>query len=148
MASRGRRRISSRQKAVLDDIFVEGMDETEAIGKHGVSAGLFRKWLGQEAFAEEVDYRLDSALRQSEFKLARYAPKAAERLIALTNMEKEETARRACLDIIASCKQRSAMAQAPSPEKTPAEENLQVSSHLTPETASRLLKALAADESE
>ncbi len=139
MASRDRRRLSGRQMAVLNDIFVKGIDEIEVLDKHKVSGGLFRKWLGQEAFADEVDYRLDSACRQSEFKLARYAPKAADRLIELTGSKKEEAARRACLDIIASCNQRPARAQ------TPAEENLQIS-HLTPETVSRLLKALAADE--
>ena len=140
-----RRRVSAKQKAVLKALFVDGMDEAEAIGKHGVSGAMFRKWLGQEAFGYEVEYWLDSARRQSEFKLTLYAPKAADRLIKLTGSKKEESARRACLDIIASCKQRPARVQAPASEK-PAEENFQVNSDLTPETASRLLKALAAEK--
>ncbi|MCK5175573.1 MAG: hypothetical protein KAR47_19415 [Planctomycetes bacterium] len=144
MASRKRRRISAKQKAVLNDIFVKGIDEVAVLGKHKVDGRLFRRWLGQEAFADEVDYRLDSARRQSEFKLALYAPKAADRLIKLIESGKEEPARRACLDIIASCNQRPAMAQAAA--ETPAEENLQISSRMTPETVSRLLKALAAEK--
>lgn len=98
-----RKYLTKRQLAVIEDLIVGDMDEAELLKKHGLSRRLFRHWMSSEEFTAELSFRMDSACRQSSFLLARYAHVAAAKLVALTNSEKDETVRKACLDVLASC---------------------------------------------
>ncbi len=93
--------LSSKQKAFIEALAAGATDVSAALEKHGVSRQLYRQWLARPAFADELAFRRDCAQQQSRMILARFAPAAAARLVALTDSEKEETARRACLDILA-----------------------------------------------
>ncbi|NLT78663.1 MAG: hypothetical protein GXX98_19255, partial [Planctomycetes bacterium] len=79
------------------------------------------------------------AYREARLVLARHAPKAAKTLIDLTKCQKEETARRACLDIVAPP---TAPGAAETPHKAAEHDPI---AELPPETATRLLAALAAE---
>ena len=129
----GSRRVSCRQMAVIDDLFAGEFDEIEVMQKHGVSRRVYRKWLGQKAFSDEIDFRIESARRQSRMIIAQSAPKAADRLVSLANSGKGETARKACLDIIS---------QQAVKDKGKEETN-DVGEAISGETAARLLKSLA-----
>ena len=94
--------LNRKQRALLDEIFTGDMDEDEVLAKHRIKRSDYRFWLGQENFRNEFFSRLESARRQSRLIITRYAPVAAARLVSLMNSDKEETARRACLDIIAA----------------------------------------------
>ena len=98
--SRKKKRLSRRQLLVIDDLFNAGLGEPAVLRKHGVSNCIFRKWLADDVFGSEVRFRTESAHRQSRLIIAQYLPVAAAKLVQLTESEKEETARRACLDII------------------------------------------------
>jgi primosomal protein N'' len=102
---RMKRRLTRKQLAVLDDLFSSdgSVSESAAGGileKHGVSAADYRRWHSEEAFSQEYEARLAALGRQSRLLIARYASYAAAKLIALTESENQETARKACLDII------------------------------------------------
>jgi len=97
---RMRKQLSKKQLDVIDDLFTEDMDEVDVLKKHDVKSKLYRKWLGDKLFADELKFRIESGKRQSELILAKFTPMAAAKLVALTEGSKEETVRKACLDII------------------------------------------------
>ena len=137
------KKLSKRQLAVIDDMFDGELDEQSVLAKHKVSRSTYDRWLADDSFAEQFDRRIASAHRQSELIIAKYAPLAAAKLVQLTESAKEETARKACLDIISLPKIGAKEAERPDKTKkdsgNPAEQ-------LPEATVSRLLAALAEAE--
>jgi transposase-like protein len=147
-------KLSRRQQQVITDLFESDLDEARVLARHGVSANLFRRWLAQPQFRRQLAGRIESARRQSEIIIARFAPVAAARLVELAASGKDETARRACLDIISLpsagsqtgfTPDKSSLAQ---PDKTGPDtpDAPGGTAKLSPETASRLLAALAEEQ--
>jgi hypothetical protein len=95
-------RVTKKQEEVLNDLFKGDRSEIEVLKKYKVSAAFYRKWFDDEVFADEFSFRMEAGKRQCELIIANYAPVAAAKLIGLTECEKEETMRKACLDIISS----------------------------------------------
>lgn len=137
-----RKGLTKRQLDVIEDLILGDMDEPQLLEKHKLTPRLFRLWMSQEDFAEELWLRMTSSHRQSIFLLARYAPMAAAKLIGLTDSDKSETVRKTCLDIIGAAERQpesargGAAVEALSAEKLPA---LPISG----EKASEMLKMLA-----
>jgi hypothetical protein len=128
--------LTKKQRAVIDDLFAGVADEKQILEKHKVSRRVFDKWLADENFKEEFERRQDYARRQSELIIVRYATFAAAKLVQLTESANQETARKACLDIINLLR--------PNSEPKPAEQDpAEQLPDLPPELASRLLTALA-----
>jgi len=132
--------ITKRQRAVIEDLFAGEIDKQQILEKHKINRRLYDKWLTEENFAGEFDWLLKSAHRQSELIIARYASIAAAKLVQLTESENQETARKACLDIINYLRP-GATTTSVSDEK-PEGERLP---ELPPELAGRLLAALASE---
>lgn len=99
------RKLTKKQLAVIADLFEGGLDEAEVLAKHKVGTRLYRAWLGDELFADELKFRIDSARRTGELIIARYTPVAAAKLVGLIDSDKDETVRRACLDIMSAGRQ-------------------------------------------
>ncbi len=143
----GNRKLSKRQLAVIDELFRGELDEQAVLDKHKVSRGLYNKWLADSdvgGFTDEFDRRIESAFRQSTALIARYAPLAAAKLVQLIGSDKEETVRKACLDIISMpvfSRDKKLPAKG---ESESAEAPLQ--NGLSAEAASRLLSALAEEK--
>ena len=129
--------LSRRQLAVIDDLFTTEMGEQDVLDKHNVSSAMYDRWLADERFSQYYERRVTRAYREARVLLARYARLAASRLVHLANDGDGETARKACLDIVAPRTIADATA-AP----TGAEDNTSYV-ELPPEIASRLLAALA-----
>jgi hypothetical protein len=131
----------SKQLGVLKDLFTGQLGEEEVLKKWRVTRRTYVGWHTTASFAAEYKRRLKQAKLEGERILARYSSTAASKLVELTQSEKEETARKACLDIInhpdRKAKSRSARKTEPKAEELP---------ELPPETVSRLLAALAEDE--
>jgi len=137
------KKLTRRQRAVMDDLFTSELDEQAVLQKHNVSHALYNRWLAGECFAEHFESRIAQACRSGRIVLARYATAAAVKLIELTDCEKEETARKACLDIISLQGPNQAN---PRPTARAENEATPPDSELPPETASRILAALAGDK--
>ncbi|MHC4543517.1 MAG: hypothetical protein ACYTDW_04450 [Planctomycetota bacterium] len=95
-----RKKLSKKQLAVIDDLFSGELDEQVVLEKHKVTRNIYNRWLADELFVSEFDLKIMSAHRQSAVLIAKYAPLAAAKLVQLTESDKEETARKACMDII------------------------------------------------
>lgn len=135
--------ITKKQRDVIDDLFAGEANEQQILKKHKVNRRLYDKWLMDENFTNEFDRRLESARRKSDLIIARFAYLAASKLALLTESENQETARKACLDIISLLRKDKPASQdetADNSENHPAE--------LPPELAGRLLAALANAEAE
>jgi hypothetical protein len=96
----GTEELTSRQGAVLDGLFGGELGEAEVLARHKVKPRTFYAWLGEYAFIAELKQRAEAANRKAEILLAAYRPQAAARLIELTKIDKDNTARLACLDIL------------------------------------------------
>jgi CRP-like cAMP-binding protein len=132
-------KLSQRQLDVIEDLFAGELDEQAVLEKRRVSPRLYRKWQADDAFIEQFQRRIAAAYRRSAALLARSAPKAAARLVQLTQCDKEETARKACLDVISmqtplSAPPRPKAAGPDVPEQSPT---------LSDQTASKILALLA-----
>ena len=137
-----KKRLSKKQLAVIEEMFSEQFDEQQVLDKHKVSRNVYNKWLADSAFADEFDRRTASARRQGELIIAKYASLAAAKLVQLTESKSQETARKACLDIISlpSAKK----PQGPSETEQAGEQQPQLSD----ETVSKLLAVLAEEKQE
>lgn len=101
----GRRKyLTEKQLAVLDDLFNSELDERAVLKKHRVRRGTYERWLADETFSERFKQYVNVLSRRSELLLAKSSCAAAKKLIELTESEKGEIARRACLDIMGTPK--------------------------------------------
>ncbi|MCX5646991.1 MAG: hypothetical protein NTZ17_20270 [Phycisphaerae bacterium] len=133
-------KLTRRQAAVIEDLFTSKLDEQKVLEKHHVSPRLFEQWLADKRFAEQLERRIAHAHRQSRMILAHCVPEAATKLAGLMDSQNQETARKACLDII-SLEARVARQESPDTASDPA--GSPPAHTLSTETASRLLAALA-----
>ena len=130
--------LTKKQKAVLDDLFSGELTTREVFEKWKVSRRTYYRWHNQECFSVEFDRLMALARNEPDLVFARYSSNVAERLVGLTACEKEETSRKACMDII-TYPDRKAGYRVKTKEP-PKEEPLP---ELPPELASRLLTTLA-----
>ena len=138
-----RKKLSKKQFAVMEDLFSGELDEQAVLEKHKVSRNVYSRWMANELFVSEFDRRIMSAHRQSAALITRYAPLAAAKLVQLTESEKEEIVRKACLDIISLQALLDKRIAQPGESQTEQTQPLQ---QITGQTASRLLAALAQTE--
>jgi hypothetical protein len=132
------KRLSKKQLSVIGDLFVGQLDEQAILDKHEVSRAVFVKWQMGRRFVEEFNRRIAALNRQGELIIARYAPLAAAKLVGLTESQSQETARKACIDIIEFPNQTVKKADEPADKN----DKGAAPKELPPETASRLLAAL------
>ena len=137
---RNYRRLGKRQLAVITDIFENALTEADALEKNRVSKWLYKKWLDNPFFLAEFDARFDEALRRSKFLIAHCLPLAVQRLVQLIVSEKDETARKACLDLISLQLSNAGLQNSKNPQ--PRNKLPQISD----EKASRMLAILAEPE--
>ena len=138
-----RKKLSKKQLAVIDDLFSGELDEQVILDKHKVRRNVYNRWLAGGLFLSEFDRRIMSARHQSEALIAKYAPLAVAKLVQLTESEKGETARKACVDIISLPALLSKRIVQPSESQTGETQPLQ---QITEQRAGRLLAALAQEE--
>ena len=134
------KKLTKKQLAVIDDLFSGELDEQVILDKYKVRRNVYNRWLADGLFTSEFDRRIMSAHRQSAALIAKYAPLAAAKLVQLTESEKEETARKACMDIISLPALLDKRIVRPGELQTT---ETQLPQQLTEQAAGRLLAALA-----
>jgi hypothetical protein len=138
------KQLTKKQLDVIEDLFAGELDEQAILDKYKLSRKLYNQWRNDESFAEQFEKRITDSYRQSDVLIARYAPVAAAKLIQLTESDKPETARKACLDIISMPTLTANRKTQPSGEPQPA--NAQLPASLNAETAGKLLAVLAEEK--
>ena len=103
------------QLAVMDDLFAGRLDEQAILDKHNVKRDVYSRWCASDGWREEFNRRIGQLSRAGELIIARYVALAAAKLVALTESENQETARKACLDIISMLNTRREQRTADSP---------------------------------
>ena len=133
--------LSKKQRGVLFDLFSGHFTVEEVLEKRKITRRTYQKWHAQEYFAAEFKRLLELAQNEHQLVFARYAPDIAMKLVTLTTAEKEEIARKACMNVIVNhdCKAKNKSENAPKPPEEPIRE-------LPPELASKLLTALTEHE--
>ncbi len=135
------KKLTKRQSAVIDDLFAGELEEQAILKKHHVRRYEYERWLADGRFAAQLELRIVHGHRQGRITLARYAATAAVKLVELAASGKGETARKACLDIIAPLAPADQNSRADGgSDETPV---VPSPGGLTPELAGRLLAALA-----
>ena len=137
--------LSTKQFAVIEDLFEGELEEQVIQEKHNLSRKLYDKWLADKDFIDRLNKRLAWEHRRGEFMLARYTRVAVSNLVRLTDCNKPETARKACLDMITmrynhlSDRSSSGTPALPAGDTTSQFESM----NLAPETTSKSLAVLA-----
>ena len=140
----GRRKcLTQKQLTVLDDLFNSDLDEQVVLDKHKVRRSTYDRWLEDKLFAERFKQYVNGLKRRSELLLAKYSCLAAAKLVQLTESENQETARKACLDIMSVPKVVGKETKASTDPQSIVDKQAQ---QLLPQTASRLLAALAEEK--
>jgi hypothetical protein len=140
------KQLSKRQLAVIEDLFAGELEEQAILEKYNVSKNLYNRWLADDRFIHQFNEHISRAYRQSQLIIARYATLAAAKLVQLTGSDSQETARKACLDIIGFSGQGSGSSIASSAPRAPDPTPVEASDQLSVEAASRLLAALAEEQ--
>ena len=133
------KQLTKKQIQVIDVLFKNVKEESEILQKLNVSWMMYNKWFADEIFAEEFNNRIAAEKKRAAAYIACSASKAIDNLVTLSGGT-SETARKACLDLIAL--QSQAITQ-PQPQPQAPEQSDSPKSDLSPETASRILAALA-----
>lgn len=124
--------LTKKQLDVIDDWFENGGNEAAVLRKYHITHKKWKKWISDKAFNAAVADKVKAVQRQSQILIAQYVPMAAAKLIQLCGSEKEETSRKACLDILAMRMDDNKQSTDDENEKTMLDE----------ETASKILAAL------
>lgn len=140
-----RKYLSQRQLTVLDDLLNSDLDEQAVMDKHKISRNTYNRWQADELFVDEFNRRIASAHRQSVALIARYAPLAAAKLVQLTESKNQETARKACLDIMSVPKVVGKETKASTDPQSVGDRRAK---QISDATANRLLAALAQEEND
>jgi hypothetical protein len=138
------KKLTKRQLDVIEELFAGHLDEQAILDKYKLSRKVYNKWRNNDDFIEQFEKRIAAAYRQSTVLIARYAHVAAAKLIELTDSDKPETARKACLDIIS-------MPTLTAGKKAPSSDEPQYADTPPPvsfnaETAGKLLAVLAEEK--
>ena len=97
--------LNKRQKDVARALYEGRQSEAEITERFRLGRHRLGQWLATAEFQEELGRLCQSSLRETRFILTRYGPIAALRLAELLGAEKDDTARRAALDMIDRCLQ-------------------------------------------
>jgi len=135
---------TAKQSAVLDALFEGVLGLDDVLRKHKVPRATFSRWLADERFVGEFERRIEWLSLQSRAIIARYSALAAAKLVQLTESQSQETARKACLDVISLPRSFAAETRT-AVNQTRAEP---VEQGLSPQIAGRILAALADEDTD
>lgn len=125
------------QLALIADLVMGDKDERAVLEDHGVLPRLYHKWLGQEAFVEELERVQEVARQRHVLRLARHTPTAVDGLVRMMKEGSGEVVRKVCLDLLS--------VQGPG-AKDGAGSRAPRAPRMTKGQASRILKVLAEND--
>ena len=144
MAKKQDKKAASKSKALVAvDEILKGGEGAEVLKHHRIEPEAFDKLLNDPKFALQVSNRIGLSIIRTKLLIAQYAQAATAKLISLTECEKEETARKACLDVITLATKQSDITL----QKEKVSEIVEsANAPITPDQASKMLAVLADDD--
>jgi hypothetical protein len=91
--------LTRKQKLVARALF-DGVSGEEMLERYGVSGKQLGKLVKKDEFQEELQGYCDTAVYEMRCTLSRFGPTAALRLVSLLKSEKDDTVRRAALELV------------------------------------------------
>ncbi|MDD5458612.1 MAG: hypothetical protein PHF37_04405 [Phycisphaerae bacterium] len=128
--------LNARQRRIIKALLEGKLDEDAILKRCEVSRATYDLWFDNELFRAELGKRLAAIRRRNEARLEVFMATAAAKLVQLTESKNQETARKACLDII---KMNTASKQKCTDKN---DKKRQETHSLDPETAKKLSKFL------
>jgi translation elongation factor EF-Ts len=123
--------VTKKQKDFLTEIIDNRLTVEEAMKKGRINQITLRKWFSSQPFIIELAKRIECLVKRADMLISQHRLTAVERLLRLTDSEKEETARKACLDILKLTSSGKSTAKEPDMPS------------FSPQTAAKLLEILA-----
>jgi len=137
--------VSETKALVAVDEILKGESEDKTLKRHRIEPEAFDKLLNNPKFVLQVSNRIGLSIIRTKLLIAQYAQAATAKLIHLTECDKEETARKACLDVITlATKQSDITIQ--KEKVSQIIEDANSPTELTEDQASKMLALLAEDD--
>jgi len=137
--------VSETKALVAVDEILKGESEDKTLKRHRIEPEAFDKLLNNPKFVLQVSNRIGLSIIRTKLLIAQYARAATAKLIHLTECDKEETARKACLDVITlATKQSDITIQ--KEKVSQIIEDANSPTELTEDQASKMLALLAEDD--
>ncbi len=124
-------KVNKKQRDFLDEILNNRTTVELASEKLQISGDCLCRWFASPTFIEELASRIELITKRADMLISQNRLTAAEKLVCLTGCDKEETARKACLDILELTAR-----QKQDPNKTS-------TAKISPELAAKLLNVIA-----
>lgn len=100
--------LSKQQVRLAADVYGGRLSEKALSSRHKVSLRVLREWLRMPEFQAELQRLCDESMQETRCTISRYGPVAALKLAELLASGKEDTVRRAALDLVDRCLKNSA----------------------------------------
>lgn len=97
--------MTPRYRSIMEDIISGKFDNFEISQRHKITTYRLEQVCNSKLFRRELSRRIAIQQERSRQMLIEAWPAAVSKLLALIDSEKEETARKACLDIISTIKE-------------------------------------------
>ena len=95
--------LTIKQKKVAQAVYEGRLSETEIAEQFKISPQLLGKWLQSETFQQELHRLCETSIHETRCIISRFGPTAALQLATLLSSEKDDTKRRAALDLVDRC---------------------------------------------
>jgi hypothetical protein len=92
--------VNKKQKNFLNDILEKRLPVERAMELSDIRGEVLCRWFSTPAFIGELARRIEIITKRADMVISQNRLTAAEKLVKLTSCDKEETARKACLDIL------------------------------------------------
>lgn len=140
-------KLNRRQKQFIARLLDPGFDVANVLKDLRVDVSVLRAWMRSPEFTTEVDDTISAVRLMSRVQVARSTPDVAATLINLTRDGKGETARKACLDILAERYHVAPSLLVPGgPHMEPGQSDLSSRPDMSDDVRAKLLAALAGEE--
>ncbi len=137
--------VSETEALVAVDKILKGDSEEQTLERHEIEPEDFDKLLNNPKFVLQVSNRIGLSIIRTKLLIAQFSQTATAKLIQLMDSDKEETARKACLDVITlATKQSDATIQKEKAAQIIEEAN--TPAELTGDQASRMLAVLSEND--
>jgi len=95
--------LTKKKKKVAQAVYEGRLSETEIAEQFKISPQLLGKWLQTETFQQELHRLCETSIHETRCIISRFGPTAALQLATLLSSEKDDTVRRAALDLVDRC---------------------------------------------